>query len=737
MPKERWKVYAQTLVDLICAGLLSLGAALALLPAFGHDARWVAPLLAVALSLALFLLWKKWPLPVTGILAVGAALFLFYQAFIGEGAPGEWASSQVAVLWNGTLPAEEALPFPAVLALVLPVTLLFWLLMRRFPALWAVTLLSAGLVATSVLTEADGWLAPFLLLFAGNLLFLPRTSLPGDGRPQAQLVAAVLLLPILGLGLLLGPKENGAWRSQGLVYLVQDAGDFWEFHLGELPELSITSMRNIGLQPQRDRLGGDIELSDETVITGGVNTLLRGQALDVYTGHSWEDGDPQENGNFRYESFFWNGRKVEAFGTGLPQPGNRPLLKELLTEVDTDLTTRFLTRSLFLPYRTETIAPVATGGNLYFTMQGEVYWSAAPSSGYRTVIQGETWNLDDPEFDRNLQYLEAFYRDDPATSDDPYFEKVKARQLQLPDSLPDSVRELAERLTADVQTPYQGVTLLRDYLAEHCEYTLTPGDPDPEQDFVAEFLEERRGYCTYYASALTVLCRAAGVPARYVTGYAMVPDGERFKATRSTAHAWTEVYLEHIGWVPVDALRGLYVEEQETEDPPVQGPLPSAPSPTPAPTSATGGALEEYEPTQEFDPRIFWWGLPVLCAFGLLFLLRAMQRRRYTEAYVKRHFPGRTDAAGHYYAGLLRLFKVLGQEPQPGETLSAFEKKVCARLPETLANRLPQSFEIISRLLYGSFPPNEAELKELNECYQALRSYLRKTMGIKGRLLVP
>ena len=735
MPTEQRNRIMRTFADFLCAGLLSLGAVLVVLSALGHGGLWLPPLIAVALSLSLFLLWKKWPLPVTVVLAVGAVIFLLFHVFSGDGALGAWAANQIAVLWNGALPAEAALPFPAVLLLALPVTLLFWLLMRKLPSLWVVTLLSAGLISFSALTDAEHWLPPFLLLFAGNLLFLPRVSVKGEGRSQAQLVAAVLLLPILGLGLWLGPKENGQWQSQGLVYLVQDAGDFWEFHFGTLPELSITSMRSMGLQPQSDRLGGDIELSDETVITGGVNTLLRGQVLDRYTGHGWEDSDPQGNGNFRYESFFWNARKTEAFCTDLPPDANRPMIQELLKEVDTELNLRILTRSLFLPGRIETVEPIGTDGDLYFTMQGEVYWNASPTSSYRTAIKGRIWDLDDPEFDRNMQYLEDFFRREPVFEDGD-FETIRAEHLQLPDSLPDSVRQLAKGLTADAQTPYHAATLLRDYLTEQCEYTLTPGDPDPGADFVAEFLEKKQGYCTYFASALTVLCRAAGVPARYVTGYAMIPDGERFKATRATAHAWTEVYLDCIGWVPVDALRWLYAEEQE-EQSPAQGFTQNTPTPTPSSAPSAGTAPTEREPEKPFDPQTLWWAAVALGVVGLFFLWRFLQRRRYTEQYVQRHFPGRTDAAGHYYTGLLRLFKILGHEPQSGETLSAFEERLCKALPEDPAKHLPESFEIISRLLYGSFPPNEAEMKQLNACYQAVREYIHKTMGFKGRLLVP
>ena len=725
------------LADLFCAGLLSLGAVLVVLSALGHGGLWLSPLLAVALSVLLLFLWEKRPLPVTGVVAVGALLFLLYQSVSGAGI-SEWLLTQVAVLWNGTLPTEAALPFPAVLLLALPVTLLFRLLLRNVPsfaALWAVTLLSAGLVAFSAFTDAEHWLTPLLLLFAGNLLFLPRAALSGESRLRAQVVAAVLLLPVLCFGALLGPKEDGQWQSQRLVYLVQDAGDFWEFHFGALPELPITSMRSLGLQPQSDRLGGDIDLSDETVITGGVNTLLRGQVLDRYTGHGWEDSDPQRGGNFRYESFFWNARKAKAFCTDLPPDANRVMMQELLKEVNTELTTRVLTRSLFVPTHIETVEPVGMDGDLYFTMQGEIYWNAAPASTYRTVITGQTWDLDDPDFDQNMQYLEEFFRREPVFEDE-NFETIKAQNVQLPDSLPDSVRQLARELTADAQTQYHAAALLRDYLSEHCEYTLTPGDPDPEQDFVAEFLEKKQGYCTYFASALTVLCRAAGVPARYVTGYAMIPDGDRFKATRATAHAWTEVYLDCIGWVPVDALRRLFVEEEE-ELPPAQGFTQNTPTPSPSPVPSAGTTQAEDTPEKSFDPQVLWWVVFALGAIGLFFLWRLLQYRRFTEKYVKRHIPGRTDAAGHYYAGLLRLFKILGHEPQSGETLSAFEERLRAVLPEDPAKHLPESFEIISRLLYGGFPPNEVEMKQLNTCYQAVRSHIRKTMGFKGWLLVP
>ena len=92
---------------------------------------------------------------------------------------------------------------------------------------------------------------------------------------------------------------------------------------------------------------------------------------------------------------------------------------------------------------------------------------------------------------------------------------------QLPADLPAMVRELAETITQADSTPYLKARSIETWLSENTTYTLTPGTPPDDVDFVAHFLQERQGYCVYYASAMTVLARCVGLPARYVTGFAI------------------------------------------------------------------------------------------------------------------------------------------------------------------------------------------------------------------------
>jgi hypothetical protein len=68
--------------------------------------------------------------------------------------------------------------------------------------------------------------------------------------------------------------------------------------------------------------------------------------------------------------------------------------------------------------------------------------------------------------------------------------------------------------------------------------------------------DKKKGYCEYFATATTLLLRLAGVPARYVTGYALRPFqrvGDHYVVRDSDAHAWAEAYLPGRGWVEVDA----------------------------------------------------------------------------------------------------------------------------------------------------------------------------------------
>jgi transglutaminase-like putative cysteine protease len=115
--------------------------------------------------------------------------------------------------------------------------------------------------------------------------------------------------------------------------------------------------------------------------------------------------------------------------------------------------------------------------------------------------------------------------------------------------------EFARRLRAEHPAESDFIAaVLAKFRTEEFFYTLTP--PPLGADSTDDFLfETRRGFCGHYASAFAVLMRAAGIPARVVTGYlggSYNPYADRWVVRQSDAHAWTEVWIEGRGWLRVD-----------------------------------------------------------------------------------------------------------------------------------------------------------------------------------------
>jgi hypothetical protein len=133
-----------------------------------------------------------------------------------------------------------------------------------------------------------------------------------------------------------------------------------------------------------------------------------------------------------------------------------------------------------------------------------------------------------------------------------YPEWVKARYLQLPTRLPGRVRTLSRQLTELASTPYDAAEAIQSYL-RRITYDQFIAAPPPGDDAVDWFLfVNRRGYCDYYATAMAVLCRASGIPARISQGYTpgeLDSDLDAYRVRQLDAHAWPEVYFPHYGWI--------------------------------------------------------------------------------------------------------------------------------------------------------------------------------------------
>lgn len=171
---------------------------------------------------------------------------------------------------------------------------------------------------------------------------------------------------------------------------------------------------------------------------------------------------------------------------------------------------------------------------------------------------------------------------------------VDARYL----SLPEQTRSDAQAILGQIKGFYAGDLVekandIREFVRSSAKYDQnTKAMPVNETDFAIWFLTEASsGYCVHYATAATVLLRAAGIPARYVEGYAI--DGVKNKAVTVSnveAHAWVEYYLDGAGWIILDPtnVSGVDPTQPRPSTPTTQPTtVPSTPPTTTRPTPPT------------------------------------------------------------------------------------------------------------------------------------------------------
>jgi transglutaminase-like putative cysteine protease/uncharacterized membrane protein YidH (DUF202 family) len=183
----------------------------------------------------------------------------------------------------------------------------------------------------------------------------------------------------------------------------------------------------------------------------------------------------------------------------------------------------------------------------------KIAWRTKPPNDPSPVSNGDILGaLTDPDVYTVLSYQPQLSTEQLRSAGSDYPPQISKLYLQLPESVPDRVLALAREITQAAPTPYDRAIAIESYLRTF-PYTLEVGPPPPGRDVVDYFLfTAKQGYCDYYASAMVVLARAIGLPARLVIGYASdeydVPTAE-YIVREMDAHTWAEVYFSGIGWV--------------------------------------------------------------------------------------------------------------------------------------------------------------------------------------------
>jgi transglutaminase-like putative cysteine protease len=275
-----------------------------------------------------------------------------------------------------------------------------------------------------------------------------------------------------------------------------------------------------------------------------------------------------------------------------------------------------------------------------------------------------------------------------------YPEDIKRRYLQLPASLPQRVSQLAKELTDGKTNPYDKAKAIEAYLRTY-PYDLNISAPPADQDVADYFLFDlKKGYCDYYATAMVVLARSSGLPARFVSGYSSgdydAADAQ-YVVREMNAHSWAEIYFPEIGWVEFEPTasqpeidRSSVQEEQAA----------AAQNPDPV--------VKQLLDRFRLIKAIYWFS-PIAIIF-LFLILYYMVIERWQYLRLEPNL-----AIEKIYRRLYRQGRSLAGEHLRAETAHEFTQKLVSQIDAT-----GKAF-VFKRLLFNA----SQDIESLTELYQA------------------
>lgn len=741
--------FADIFADVFCSLLLGTAFCVALFPALNMSVGYGECLLLMMADLTLIVLFtrKWWILPsflggaLLLIVAISSLVGVYEQVLSYIGGFFQWCVAS----YPDTVPYSQNGSIIIVhLAFALPVAALTFAYFRKlffFPLLPPAAL---ALLLWNVFNKSDAlWPVLVMLLF---VVFVSLAKMRGNkiSREDSHIssamlsVSAIIVMPILILlAFTFTPEKDGDWQCKPLVNAVQDLGDVLGKGQGQSPTGSSFHMGLTGFSPLENRLGGDVIADNETVLKVTTDTPVRltGAVYNAYDGTKWYDSFSLQR--FRFTSFLWQNKRSEVFGLEKPNGDHRikELYDSMTTPVVLGISGSLQGRTIFAAGQVQAIeSDKMETSDIYFNNQSELF-TLKPLRSFQYTLNTDIFDRDADGFDKNIRLLEKLTKQ----SADPLWDGIIAEYLQLPESLPDTVYETAQQITESCHTPYEKALAIENWLSDNCVYTLSPGNPPEDEDFVAAFLQKKQGYCAYFASAMTVLSRCAGLPARYVTGFALKKNpltSDSYLATNATAHAWTEVYFQGIGWITFDATGWNFDENAVVNEHHANSGHSAQPTFTPVPSMDIGmDGMETRTGAASHALKIMLIVLLCLAAALTLFItVRFLILLHGTHgSYLRlcRKYERVCDRLSACYSKVVRQSAFLGIGQRPSDTIESLAQRIDTHLGgETMSAVCAP----VIRMRFGLQEPTNEDVKRLCTFSDELEKRLRNELGISGYL---
>ncbi|MEH7336243.1 transglutaminaseTgpA domain-containing protein [Neobacillus drentensis] len=320
---------------------------------------------------------------------------------------------------------------------------------------------------------------------------------------------------------------------------------------------------------------------------------------------------------------------------------------------------------------------------------------------------------------------------------------------QVPEELPQRVKDLAEKITAGKTNWFDKAKAVESYFG-NSEFTYDQKNvavPGPSDDYVDQFLfDTKRGYCDNFSSSMAIMLRTIGIPTRWIKGfnggdfikYSTENSGNQiYEVTNNNAHSWVEVFFPNQGWVAFEPTKG-FSNELNIDYGTGQSSSGNQSS-TPAPVKKPQQEQIEDNPVKKensFDfqtvwnqVKLFWnenWKLLILALIILVVVAGILYRIRgkwFPFLVLMRYrFKKKDDNIAEAYLILLSQLERYGLKRKDNQTLRNYARYVDSFFSTREMTRLTASYE---QYLYHQNLP-QGSWKESRKLWENL---IKKTIA--------
>ncbi|WP_317720018.1 transglutaminase domain-containing protein [Clostridium tetani] len=312
------------------------------------------------------------------------------------------------------------------------------------------------------------------------------------------------------------------------------------------------SLNKSGYSDTEKKLGGPIDIDNNEAfkVKSDKPYYLRGTTRDYYDGSSWKISEDTFKRLDKYKEELQP--KSNSFFS-IRGEGNKNSISIIPTNISTS--------TLFVPMNTYNIK---WNNRIYFNRDKNFITGNNALEEYNIEFYDDNYKYS--VVSNNIKEKEDFFKNmlnfEYKRTKSLYPSKAYQYEnyIQLPENIPKRVYDLTKDITKDAPTLGEKVFKIYEYLNKNYEYSLDVGNIPAGEDFVDHFLfNEKKGYCTYFATSATIMFRIIGIPARYVEGFNMgynKDDKGRYVVYNRSAHAWTEILISPYSdtWAIIDTV---------------------------------------------------------------------------------------------------------------------------------------------------------------------------------------